>query len=464
MRGRRPPSEGMKERFVGRSLEIFGEEIGVGTLVRDHVLETLKISNADGTLAATESNLQLWYSQVVNRELKDVDRFRESKGESEKMFSLWLYYWMIDHENLSESDLESRLYIDGMTYLAERVFELPYNELKLHFTDEEIYGDGFGDKGLLNICRDGVDLRSAEKESTTRVRHEGLGIWNLTQTLQTLKVGETVMLISPPDPTDPNMGGYNLIYLYEKTSENNLRMGVITDNVNDTEYWRNNASTFSRYSNDFRQYDHNQFVAHPFVAKGSLAEIKSAILHAEDRHIPDWALDKLREVIPSVRKALYEGNVKRAEELFNAFKIATTAKLLSKDKEINMERLVDDIEYFLDISGWYIHNGGDKYLNKRTGCSLDRINLGDRDLFANQWTQYTRSDFGTDNNIAETTTSSTGDIVVTLADGTTYTLSIRPGWKCVGHGCGKISSQETKVRIGDCHICEFCDPNVHKAD
>ncbi|MBP9702279.1 hypothetical protein KBD69_01200 [Candidatus Woesebacteria bacterium] len=426
---------------MGRFLEVFDHQVGV---------ETFKISNADGTLAATESNLHLWYSQVANRDTKDVNRFGENKGESEKMFSLWLYYWMIDHESLATNDLESRLYIDGMTYLAERVFELPYNELKLHFTDEEIYGVGFGDKGVLNICRDGVDLRRAEQESTNRVMHEGLGMWNLVQLLQTLKVGESAMLISPPDPDDPNMGGYNLIYLYEKTSENNLRMGVITDNVNDIEYWRNNASTFSRYRNDFSQYDHNQFVAHPFITKQSLVEIKSTILHTDDKYVPDWALEKLRKVIPSVRKALYEGNVKRAEELFNAFKIATTAKLLNKDKDVNMERLVDDIEYFMVISGWYIHNGGDKYINKKTGCSLDRINLGDRDLFNNQWDRYTKFDMnsvGTDKPEDET-----------------YSFDIRG--KCVGSCFDEVLEDGTKVKherdLGPCHLCRECDAEAKK--
>lgn len=435
---------------MGRSLEIFGEEIGIGTVLSDNDLETLKISNTDGTLAATESNLQLWYSQVVNREVKDADRFGESKGESEKMFSLWLYYWMIDHENLSESDLESRLYIDGMTYLAERVFELPYNELKLNFTDEEIYGDGFGDKGLLNICRDGVDLRGAEKESTTRVSHEGLGIWNLIHILKTLKVGETVMLISPPDPADPNMGGYNLIYLYEKTSENNLRMGVITDKDNDINYWRENAKSFSKYGNDFSNYDHNQFVAHPFVTNRSLTEIKATILNTEDRYIPEWALDKLSKVIPSVRKALYEGNVKRAEELFNAFKIATTAKLLNKDKDINMERLVDDNEYFLVISGWYIHNGGDKYLNKKTGCSLDRINLGDRDLFNNQLDRFTQFDMNS--------------VGIDKSEDESYSFDIKG--ICVGNCFDEVLEDGTKVKherdLGPCHLCRECDEKAKR--
>ncbi len=60
--------------------------------------------------------------------------------------------------------------------------------------------------------------------------------------------------------------------------------------------------------------------------------------------------------------------------------------------------------------------------------------------------------------------SSPDDIVVTLDSGETYVLKIREGWKCNFEGCDKVSNHETKVRIGICHICEYCDPNVHKAD
>lgn len=59
---------------------------------------------------------------------------------------------------------------------------------------------------------------------------------------------------------------------------------------------------------------------------------------------------------------------------------------------------------------------------------------------------------------------SSEEIVVHLEDGTTYVLKIREGWKCAGEGCGRISSNQSHVRIGECCICEFCDPNVHRGD
>lgn len=63
-----------------------------------------------------------------------------------------------------------------------------------------------------------------------------------------------------------------------------------------------------------------------------------------------------------------------------------------------------------------------------------------------------------------TESSSPEDIEITLDSGEKYVLKIRDGWSCNGEGCGRVSSHATRVRIGVCKICEFCDPNVHKAD
>ena len=65
---------------------------------------------------------------------------------------------------------------------------------------------------------------------------------------------------------------------------------------------------------------------------------------------------------------------------------------------------------------------------------------------------------------SEESSSSPDDIVVTLDSGETYVLKIRDGWKCNFDGCDRVSNFDTKVRIGLCHICEYCDPNVHKAE
>lgn len=458
-----------REFFVSK--ETFVDLAEYGTVDWDLFRSSLVVApdlDVDGIATPSESNLQLWYQVVASREAKDSKRFDNHHGSAEQMFSLWLYYWMIHHENLTSQELDSRIYIDGMTYLAERVFELPYNELNLHFTEDEIYGDGFGDKGVLDICRDGVDLRVAAHESTIRAMHEGLGMWNLHHQLKVMNPGDVSVLVSPPDPNDPNMGGYNLIYLYEKTGPDSVRMGIITDTTRTIEEWRVLARDLSNNSVLFQDYDHLRFVAHPFIAKSGLSSLKSILLDVEQVAIPDWALDGLRQVIPSIREALYASDVRRAEELFNGFKIATTSRLLNPTMRVDVKRLLDDIDYFNAISLWYMQSGGAQYLNKRTGCSLDRISLGRTNLFAEQSNQLTRLDFSDvgDRGSAssEVSTTTKGDIVVTLDDGTTYVLTIREGWRCNMEGCDRVSSSETRVRIGECHICEFCDPNVHKGD
>ncbi len=347
----------------------------------------------DGTAIANESNLNWWYQEMLLRDGKDVMRFEDHHNSSEQMFSLWFYHWMINHENLAQGEIDNRLAVDGLTYLAERVFELPYHELGLHFTETDVYGDKFGDKGLLNICRDAVDLRKSAKEPLDRVMHDGLGMWNLLHLLPTMMIGEVAMIVSPPDPDDPSMGRYNQIYLYEKTGEETLRLGIITDHNNTLKDWQAKAGEYAKYDVSFVDYDHLKFVAHPFIVIESLPELKKQILlNGEDKQIPQWALDQLDQIVPEVRTALFEGNIKRAEELFNAFKIATTSKLIDVGKTIDMVKLVDDDEYFSYISVWYLRSGGEKYLNKATGCSLDRINLDKNDLFNNQWDTFTRFD------------------------------------------------------------------------
>ena len=59
--------------------------------------------------------------------------------------------------------------------------------------------------------------------------------------------------------------------------------------------------------------------------------------------------DQLDQIVPEVRTALFEGNIKRAEA-FNAFKIATTSKLIDVGKTIDMVKLVDDMNIFLHFS------------------------------------------------------------------------------------------------------------------
>lgn len=53
-------------------------------------------------------------------------------------------------------------------------------------------------------------------------------------------------------------------------------------------------------------------------------------------------------------------------------------------------------------------------------------------------------------------------ISITLPDGDTYTLEVREGEKCLQ--CSKVSGYDPELLIGPCHLCEHCDPNVHKAD
>jgi hypothetical protein len=349
--------------------------------------------NSDGTAVANETNLRWWYQEMLNRDEKELSRFEDHHNSSEQMFSLWFYHWMINHESLVEEDVDHRLAVDGLTYLAERVFELPYHELKLNFSENDIFGEKFGNKGLLDMCRDAVDLRENAKQPLERVLHDGLGMWNLLHLLPTMKIGEVAMIVSPPDPDDPTMGEYNQIYLYEKVGEQRIRLGIITDHNNSLEEWQHKARDYAKYDISFTEYDHLKFVAHPFIVNDSLSELKNQILlNSEDKQIPQWALNQLNQIVPEVRKALFEGNVKRAEELFNAFKIATTSKLLDVNKTINMVQLVDDNEYFSHVSVWYLRNGGDKYLNKATGCSMDRINLDKNDLFNSQWDKFTRFD------------------------------------------------------------------------
>ena len=121
-----------------------------------------------------------------------------------------------------------------------------------------------------------------------------------------------------------------------------------------------------------------------------------------------------------------------------------------------------------NMMGWIGGNADalDSYVG--TGCGggghknefgTDRYSLGYEkptmtDVFGYETTTTTSSE----------TASSSDDIVVTLDSGETYILKIREGWGCNGDGCDRVSNHQTGVRIGECHICEFCDPNVHKAD
>ena len=122
-----------------------------------------------------------------------------------------------------------------------------------------------------------------------------------------------------------------------------------------------------------------------------------------------------------------------------------------------------------NVMGWIRGNveAFDSYVGTGCGGGGSRNDIG-FDRFDLNYENPTYSGFDTVNNYQTNDTvesaSSPDDIVVTLDSGETYVLKIRDGWECNGEGCDKVSSHQSRVRIGVCHICEFCDPNVHKAE
>lgn len=121
-----------------------------------------------------------------------------------------------------------------------------------------------------------------------------------------------------------------------------------------------------------------------------------------------------------------------------------------------------------NMMGWIGANADalDSYVGTGCGAGGSKNEFG-LDRYSFGYEQPTMTDiFGyeTATTTSTETASSPDDIVVTLDSGETYILKIRDGWGCNGDGCDRVSNHQTMVRIGECHICEFCDPNVHKAD
>ena len=351
------------------------------------------VSESDGVLPPTPTNLHAWYENARYSNDFTNDRYVGNERLAHEMFTLVFYDWMLHAEQLNENELAERLKIDGETYLAERVFKVPYSELSLRFDDNDIKGERFGDKGILRVCRDAVDLRAQNKQSIERVLHDGLGMSNLLTLLKSIAIGETVVLLSLPDPEDPNMGTYSFIYLYEKVSNDHARMGIIRRDEIDAAFWVDQLESFTKHALSFDGFDHLKFVARPFVGRDTFNELcKKLLVDHSGKTIPPWALGELENIVPHVVQAIGEGKLERAEKLFNAFKIGVTSRLLDKYQKVDTVRLVDDLLYFAGISTWYLDNGGRDFLSYESGCALDTIDLANGQLFPDQRNELTKLD------------------------------------------------------------------------
>lgn len=397
-----------------------------------------------------------------------------SKDDLNQRFALSPYIRMFEHEKVDLQVLEDRFREDAITYVEENILRVKLGTRNFELRDGDMYSPEYGNKSILMMCRDAVLVREAKGISEIRSRHEGLGMANLIKMLEVMSEGDVVTLVSPPDPNDEMMAGYSMVYVYEKGENNQIWFGAVRDENRDIASWQDFAQENSLWQTEWNQYDHLKFVALPFVVKSGLGDVLKSLGVGHVADFPNWIRREIDSSAAMIVKNIATGNIPMAQKILDSLKIAVIAgrkKTQTTDTGYRVAEMVLDPRYFNQVRNDYHMGRGNEVARAGGLCGGDSIG-GLEGGYMDPLKKLSRGNnlmsdvMGVDE--SETTStetiSSPDDIVITLDSGETYVLKIREGWGCNGEGCDRVSSHQTKVRIGVCHICEFCDPNCHKAE
>ncbi len=361
--------------------------------------------------------------------------FAGRESEYRKQYSVYYYQWMQESLKTSDDVLTKVIDSNNVNWAAEHVFKVNYREYRLELRNGLLYSPDFGSKTLLEMTDDAIAIREKAGANLDRVESERLGIIELQSKLQLLKPGQVTVLMSPTDPNDPNMGGYSMIYVYEKQERNQIRATAIRNDqlsIQELRVLSNYMSGISKWNTA----DHLDFVANPFVTNLGFEEVINECGVSQKDVLPKWVEDMSSGIVSAMLSELNTGNIENVKQIFDAFQMSVKTRHEEERKGSGEAGWIDPLMMFKDENVWmsvqrqFLLSGGKEMMTTGGSCGATDIEL--------------RSDDWRTNNVMSTLLG---------AEEKDESYSFDHEGQCV------VCKKDPRM-LGPCNICEQCDHKI----
>lgn len=379
-----------------------------------------------------ESTLSAWQSTISDKRRFDYGALATT--EYKKQYSLFYYWWMKELAEVDDDELLSIIQSDTLRWAAEHVFKVPYREFEYALIDGQLVSPDFGNRSILSMCAEAVEIRMQAGVSTERAEHEGLGVANLQTLLSHMKPGETAVIISPPDGATEKSASYNMIYLYEKRGDSTVKATAVRDTDSTLEGLRALAGYLSGNLSRWENATHLEMVAVPFVSRVGFDTLLDELGVHVAEHLPLWATEMIDKTTRAMWRSIQSGDRSGATEFFDALQIALFTRYKNEqdwsDSSVSRNFDYDPLEMVADRSRWmdvqteFVRVGGLDMMEEQDQCGGVALSLKDFSSVNNLQSSL----FGyEESQVAMVGGGGTEKSVDTekkvMLDGTTYTLS-----------------------------------------
>lgn len=418
-------------RADDRSYSLFPEE-DEGSFLFTEVEEDRSLEWERHVSWPEAAALSQWQESVPEKRSFEYGTLAQT--EYKKQYSLLYYWWMKELAEVTDDELLSIIQSDTYRWAAEHVFKVPYREFEYALLDGQLVSPDFGNRSILSMCAEAVEIRIQAGASTERADHEGLGVANLQKLLSRMKPGETAVIISPPDGAQEKSASYNMIYLYEKRGDNTVKATAVRDTESTLTGLRALAGYLSGNMPRWENATHLEMVAVPFVSRvGFDALLDELGVHVIE-YLPGWATEMIDKTTRAMWRSIQKGDRTGATELFDALQIALFTRYKNEQdwsispasRTFNYDPLVmvADRSSWMDVQAEFVRVGGLDMMEEADQCGGVALSLKDFTSVNNLQSVL----FGYDEvrvpavagEIVDKTVD--GDKSVVL-DGTTYTLT-----------------------------------------
>lgn len=306
--------------------------------------------------------------------------FDGRESEYRKQYSVYYYFWMKETHGVTNEVLEKVIDSNNVNWAAEHVFKVNYREYRLALREGVLYSPDFGNKTLLQMADDAILIREKAGANLDRVESEKRGVIELERKLKKLEPGQVVVLMSPTDPNDPDMGDYSMIYVYEKQDRDQIRATAIRNNqfkLQDLRVLSNYLSGVNRWD----KTDHLEFVASPFMARGNFEEIVRECGVNKKDVLPDWVESMSSGIVNAMLYELNIGNIENVKHIFDAFQMSVKTRY-EEEKNGKMEvgwidpmRMFQDKNVWMSVQRQFLLSGGRDMMEARGSCGISDVGL-----------------------------------------------------------------------------------------
>jgi hypothetical protein len=372
---------------------------------------------------------------VKELRVKSEIDFAGRESEYRKQYSVYYYLWMRETSEATDEVLGKVIDSNNINWAAEHVFKVNYREYRLALRDGVLYSPDFGNKTLLQMADDAILIREKAGANLERGEGEKQGVVELEKKLQKSEPGQVIVLMSPTDPNDPDMGGYSMIYVYEKQDRDQVRATAIRNNqfkLQDLQVLSNYLSGVSRWG----EIDHLGFVANPFVVKGGFEDVVKECGINEKDVLPDWVEKMSNGIVSAMLYELGIGNIENVKQIFDAFQMSVKTRYEEEKKGKVEVDWIDPMRMFRDENMWmsvqrqFLLSGGREMMESGGSCGISDVGL--------------KQDGWRNNNVMS-------DLMGINEKDESYSFDHEG--KCV------VCKVDPK-KLGPCQICEECDQKI----